>query len=351
MEGTMETIYFLTIGEHSYSRSWTYYSELKSTGQPVEFIRVRTSGLIPQFLQLRKRIPRNSLIVVMSPSQYLTLFIKVFISRRIILDAGWALFEGTAISRGVYGFLYHKALKAYVIDFIASHLATITILESNLQKIYYSKLFLLNIEKCKVLYTGLDEKAFCPDSNLVIPPDIFKNKQVVLFRGKFNPEAGMETLAEATRLLEDYPITFWVYSPGIPSAILFSANTIVNSNFISKSHIATLQGASALTLGQLANHVRLKRTIPHKAFESAFLSSPYLTARSIGIQELFTEDIEIACFEPGSAEDLADCIKKLLENKLKLSSMSTAMKSTYNLACSQAVLANKFSEIVRSNFV
>ena len=205
-------------------------------------------------------------------------------------------------------------------------------------------------KKCEVLYTGLDEGAFQVDCNYETPPKFEGTNFTVLFRGKFNPEAGMSTLAEATKILEEEPITFWIFSPGLPSGLEFSSRSFISREFISKSQIATLQNNSNLTLGQLANHPRLERTIPHKAFESGFLGSPYLTARTGGILELFREDIEIACFEPGSAEDLAIKILYLRNNKEVLEKLSYNMMLNYQVMSAQEVLSKKFISIVRERF-
>ena len=344
------TIYFVTIGEEGYSRSWTYFSSLKSSGYLVEFVQFKPRGLVRQFIKIRRKLPKRSVIVVMSPSQYLAPFARIFLSNQIILDAGWSQFEGTTISRGIKGFFYSKALKVYFIDLIASHLSKVILLETEKQKRYYSRLFLLRKSKSEVLYTGLEENAFKVDPNYKTPPEFAGTNSTVLFRGKYNPEAGMSTLAEATRILENEPITFWIFSPGLPTSLEFSSRTFISREFISKRQISTLQSKCDLTLGQLANHARLHRTIPHKAFESGFLGSPYLTARTGGILELFSEDKDIACFEPGSAEDLARKIMLLTNSNDILKNLSCNMISTYHSTSAQEILGKKFITIVRERF-
>ena len=350
MSRSTETIHFITIGEEGYSRSWTYFSHLKSSGYQVEFIQFKPRGLVRQFIALRRIIPKRSVVVVMSPSQYLAPFARIFLSNKIILDAGWSQFEGTAISRGVKGFLYSIALKVYLIDLIASHFSKVILLETERQKKYYSRLLLIRKSKCEVVYTGLDENAFKIDPNYITPPKYEGTNSIVLFRGKYNPEAGMSTLAEATRILENEPITFWIFSPGLPNSFEFSSRTFISREFISKSQISTLQSKCDLTLGQLADHARLRRTIPHKAFESGFLGSPYLTARTGGILELFSENTDVACFEPGSAKDLASKILLLTNDRGILKELSCNIISTYQSTSAQEILCKKFIKIVRERF-
>ena len=263
-----------------------------------------------------------------------------------MLDAGWSLFEGTVISRKRYGTLGSIAIKNYLIDFISSHITKKIILESNLQKTFYSKLFLVRSTKCNVLYTGIDEESFQLDNSYETPPDIFNNSRIVLFRGKYNPEAGIEVLAEATKLLSKEQITFWVFCPGLPINIDFSENTFISREILSKSKISKLQKSSRILLGQLAKHNRLNRTIPHKAFEAAFLATPYLTAGNKGIAELFTEGIDIECFSPGNSLALVDKIRNLIIDHDKLNKMSYSIHEKYENICNQKMLSQNFLKIV-----
>lgn len=339
-------IIFLTIGEAGYSRSWTYFNGAKKLGANVEFKKIDSNKLIKQFLQMKQQFSKDSIFVVMSPSQYLVPFVRFFLGKNIVLDAGWSLFEGTVISRKRYGTLGSIAIKNYLIDFISSHIARKIILESNLQKSFYSKLFLVRSTKCNVLYTGLDEESFQLDNSFETPLDIFNNSKIVLFRGKYNPEAGIEVLAEATKILSKEQITFWVFCPGLPINIDFSNNTFISREMLSKSKISKLQKSCRILLGQLAKHNRLNRTIPHKAFEAAFLATPYLTADNKGITEIFTEGIEIECFSPGNSLALVDKIRNLIVDHDKLNKMSYSIHEKYENICNQKILSQNFLKIV-----
>ena len=336
----------MTIGEAGYSRSWTYFNGSKKLGANVEFKKIDSKKLIKQFLQMKQQFSKDNIFVVMSPSQYLVPFVRFFLGKNIILDAGWSLFEGTVISRKRHGFFGSVAIKNYLIDFISSHIARKIILESNLQKTFYSKLFLVRSTKCNVLYTGVDEESFQLDNSYETPPDIFNNSRIVLFRGKYNPEAGIAVLAEATKILSKEQITFWVFCPGLPINIDFSENTFISREMLSKSKISKLQKSSRILLGQLAKHNRLNRTIPHKAFEAAFLATPYLTAGNKGIAEVFTEGIDIECFSPGNSLALVDKIRNLIIDHDKLNKMSYSIHEKYENICNQKILSQNFLKIV-----
>jgi hypothetical protein len=93
-------IVFLTIGEPGYSRSWTYFNGLRKMGVPVEFLQIPTKNPVKEIFSKRKEFNRKKdIFIVMNPSHYLTLPVRVFLGKNVILDAGWSLYEGT-LSRG-----------------------------------------------------------------------------------------------------------------------------------------------------------------------------------------------------------------------------------------------------------
>ena len=339
---------FLTISDEGYSRSWTYFAGLKKLNEDVHFVKLSPPHLIRDFLSLRKKYSRECIFIIMSPSHYLTFFTRVFLGKRIILDAGWSLSEAALISRRNFGLFGLNAIKLYLIDFISCHIAKRIILESEHQRKFYSRIFFISEEKTICIYTGLDETQYFLDKKSPLPPDYFNNSRIVLFRGKYSREAGLEVLAEATLLLRNEPITFWIFCPGIKNNLQFSSNCFISTEYIpNKKIIHELLLASSISLGQLSNNSRLDRTIPHKAFETAYASKPYLTSRSAGIKELFIEGSEIECFEPGDALDLSRKIKFLLNNSKKLSQLAFNMNQRYGIKCSQEKLTKELSDIFR----
>lgn len=335
----MKNLVFLSIYEPSYSRSGTYFSQIATIRSKTFFVKIDHKNLIHDLFQVRRNFP-NSSFVVMSPSQYLIPLATLILKKRIVLDAGWSLFEATYISRGKIGFLGVSVIKSFLIDLISSHIAQKVILESDLQKKFYAKHFLLSESKLSVVYTGVDERAFTPAGDSLSVPR--SNERIVFFRGKYNPEAGLDVLARASHLLKNFNITLWLFSPELPTSLNFADNVVVSRENHSKQEYAAFQNICSLSLGQLADHPRLSRTIPHKAFESAYLATPYLTARSLGVLELFEEDKEIACFTPGDSKDLADKIISLLQNLETTRKLGINMKKKYAVKCSQKLLAYKF---------
>lgn len=318
-------------------------------GKNVKFIKLDNTKIYNQFIKVRKQTKRTDVFIVMSPSHYLTPFTRIFLGRNTYLDAGWSLFEGSILARRQIKLLGVNAIKTYLIDFVASLFATKIFLESEAQKNFYRKLLLVRKDKCSVIYTGVDEEQFEVNKNDSTPPDIYDNGAIVLFRGKYTVEAGLEVLAEASRLLKDEKITFWIFSPGIPTSLNFSRNTFVFNNYIdSKQKFAKIYLSANLTLGQLSSHRRLDRTIPHKAYESALFSKPYLTSRTNGILEVFAENREVLCFQPANPMDLANKIKSFFSDACNFKKIGIGMHDKYILELSQSKLALRLLDLMES---
>jgi glycosyltransferase involved in cell wall biosynthesis len=342
-----EKIVFLTVGEPGYSRSWTYFNGARKLGANVEFIKIESKSLVFQFLSLRKRLARKNIYIVMSPSQYLVPFVRIFLGRKVISDAGWSLFEGTVLTRKRFGLFGLLAFKIFLIDFISSHLAAKVFVESKNQAKFYSKTFLLNKRKIDVLYTGVDEDSLKIEPRQIQLPNFFNNNKIVLFRGKYNRESGIEILADATKLLISENITFWIFCPGLPDHIKFSPHTHINRTYVkSQSEISNFYRSAQITVGQVSKNRRLSRTIPHKAFESAYLSKPYITAGNSGVKELFVDKLEIMCVRADDAHDLAQKIKHLIDNPGTAELIGKNMNLKYRNICSQEILAKTFLSLI-----
>lgn len=336
----MGTIHFLSLTEPGYSRSWTYFMGLKAMGVKSSYTHIK-KPYKESLLQLNAQIIDKDEIVVTSPSHLLAIYVRLFLKRAVILDAGWSLFEGEVISRKSFGFLGIRAARIYFIDFFANHLARMIFVETDLQKKYYKKLFFLPEWKVRVLYTGLDEESFgslAKPSNYA-PPD--QSYFSVLFRGKYNLEAGLDVLSEAAEILKNEKIFFSIFAPGIPSSISFPENVKVYNGQLTKAEIAYLLRNADLSLGQLSSNSRLARTIPHKAFESAFCRTPYLTARSSGVMEIFSEN-EILTFNPGNASDLAKQILRISKISDLRKNTGETMRRKYDETASQDILTQRF---------
>lgn len=336
-------VLFLTIMDENYSRTWTYFSSLKNSGVDCRYIKINPESILRDLRFAKKNNQNLRLVIVIgSASQLLTVPAVLFFRQKVFLDAGWSLFESTMVNSQRRGTLWKNVVKSYIIDFFASRFSSKIFLESDSQVKWYRRIFLTSKKKCVTLFTGLDEIDFLPTISEVGPKD---KPFTVVFRGKDNDEAGLEILAMATQMLSKQNIDFIVLSQLKGGRAQFSSRTqLISDYFTSKRELARFLAKGDLSLGQLSDHKRLRRTIPHKAYESAFLGIPYLTARNKGILEIFREDEEVFCFTPGSAEDLAKKISFLSVNKDLLENSARNIRFKYERELNQKLLGKKFLE-------
>jgi len=189
-------------------------------------------------------------------------------------------------------------------------------LESNSQINYINKLFFIPRKKLVRTWAGVDEKEFFFDKN------IEKNKRfTVLFRGRFLPESGILTIVKTAKLLENKDIDFLVIGVGflhreynkLMDELEPSNFTLLTKQF-SYKELREKMLSCHISLGQLANHPRLLRTLPCKLFESLALGLPYLTGRNEGALELLKEDETCLAVEPANPNKLAEKILYLKDN-------------------------------------
>lgn len=235
---------------------------------------------------------------------------------KIIFNGVSSQYEANIVSRSIDSPWSPLALKCWLIDFLSFRLSSKVLLESSAQIDFVRKFFLVSRKKLVRSWTGVDEKEFYRD------PKIKKaEKFTVLFRGRFLPESGILTVIEAAKKLEDTEIQFLIIGDGF---MYREVNALIeklapkNVKRISKTlpfdELRKQMLSCHISLGQLANHPRLLRTLPCKLFESLALGLPYLTGRNAGVLELLKENQTCFAVKPGNSDNLAEKILFLKSN-------------------------------------
>ena len=297
------------------------------------------------FYKIRKNYKRRKpIIVIMSPSHILTLFAKMITGLPIVLDAGWTLYESGALRKKMK-FRLIKIIKSYLIDFISFHAADLAFVESIPQLNFTSRLLLLNKKKMKVLFTGFNENSLQeeignPQNEFITKYDI--KLPYVLFRGMYNEESGIEEIANASQYCLDIPINFVFLTSNMPPEIKLSPNSIVIKERASLEEIAQLYRRSLICIGQVSNSSRLRRTIPHKAFEAGYFGKPYISMKGEGICSLYTCEKSILIINGNKNNELGEMIEDLYKSLDARKQLEVNIKKEYEIFASQEVLQTKF---------
>ena len=266
----------------------------------------------------------------------LVIFASLMSGKKVIYNAALSVYERLIVSRKLASRFSIKAFYYWFLDFVAVRLADLTMVETGHQAGYFKKIFKVSGKKIYHAWTGVDGGEFFYDPTIV-KFGIF----TVLFRGAFMPEAGVEYVIKAAKILEGKNIKFIVIGGGI---LLEKTKELINelkpanlelvTDFMPREKLRETMQKCHLSLGQLSDHDRLSRTIPHKAYESLAMKLPYLTASNAGILELLKSGETCITCEPANAESLAE---KIIWAKDNLQELERIAGNGYKLYCNQLV--------------
>jgi|SRR3989344_621686 len=328
------------------SRDAVYLRGLKENGAEVVEIMNSSPGLI-KFWRIFKRhriIRKNYDIALVGYTAHILVpFVRLISNKKIVFNALGSMYEGKIISRAQASSRSFKALYWWLIDFLAFHAATLSLVESNAQKKFLQNKFWLSERKLLRAWTGADDNIFFHDAAIPKLP-IF----TVLFRGRFLPEAGIEYAIETAKTLKNENIKFRIIGSG-PTEIkikeLLGKYNLENVEWIkeklSPADLRNKMLECHLSLGQLSIHDRLQRTVPHKAFETLAVGLPYLTARNPGIMELLKENETCFFCNPADSNDLAKKIIWARENQETIKKIAENGNLLHRRELRPAILAKK----------
>lgn len=297
----------------NYSLNAVYINGLRQNGVEVLSFKLPSNSLRSYFAALdfvRKNRADSDLMIVGYDSSSLAVFLRPFYRKKMVYCAVLPIYERLVVSRKLVGRFSPRGIFYWLIDFLAFHFADATMMESKNQIDHASRFYFTPKRKFIHSWIGVDENNFFYD------PETEKfSKFTVLFRGVLMPEAGFEQVIHAAKILEGEEIDFLMLSGGL---LLDKAEKLIKaigpsdlkliSNLLSYDELRTLMQKCHLSLGQLSDHERLERTVPHKVFESLAMKLPYLTAANPAILELLKEGETCLTCVPADTRSLADRI-------------------------------------------
>lgn len=310
--------YFITTGDN-YPPDKHLIDGLKQNGHDVFELVEKGRGL-GKYIRFaarfwRERRPYNAVMVGFT-LPLLVPIVRCLSLKTVIFNAISSQFEANIISRSANTPWSLAALKWRLIDFLSFHFSSRVLVESNAQINFIHTFSLVPKKKLVRAWMGVDEEVFFRD------PAIRKNREfTVLFRGRFLPESGILTVIETAKKLEDKNIQFLIIGHGFMyrevNALmekLKPKNIEMVSERLPEKELRNRMLSCHISLGQLADHPRLLRTLPAKLFESLALGLPYLTGRNAGALELLRENETCIAVEPDNPDDLAEKILYLRDH-------------------------------------
>lgn len=322
-----------------------YINGLRENGVEVldMFVRPNMSGFID--LIKKYRIEKNNLhfIIAGFSSPQLVLMARLISNRKIIFNSTVSVYDRLICSRELASHISIKALYYLMLDFLASHLSYLVMVESNKQGQFFINNFKISPKRVFRAWIGVDSDKYVYNPNVMKFPNF-----TVVFRGMFLPESGVEYAIRAAKILENKDVKFIIIGGGSGlgeakklTEELHPTNLQLITDFLPQEKLNALIQGSHLVLGQLANHPRLKRTIPYKAYESLAMNLPYLTASNSAILELLTSDKTCFICNPADAESLADKILWIKDNYKFAKEVAMNGHRLYEDSLTSGILAKK----------
>lgn len=343
------TYVFFTWEEISYSRTGVIFAGINHyLAKPVLKI-IALGTVLSMTKEVRMFIKRNKIsnpvYIIGSPCGLLVLSVRLAAPKsKIVFDTGWPQVDGLISRENSFIPRIFKFFKMYVLDLLSFNFSNLIAVESHAQLKRVRKRFFVKENKLFVSYTGLNEVHLRTSFQKGNSSDF--NTQIVLFRGKFNHEAGLEFLAEISWLIPDY-INFIVICPNIPKDLIFSPTTKVISERISEAELVDYYSRAYLAIGQLGNSKRTEFTIPHKFFEAAYFKVPYLTQNTEGMRELIPEnDYDLFC-DFDDPMKIARVIIQYAHNRNVQKLSASLLAQNYQSRFSQEILSRDFDNHVK----
>ncbi|MBX4209215.1 glycosyltransferase family 4 protein [Candidatus Parcubacteria bacterium] len=259
---------------------------------------------------------KDDIVIIGYSFPLLAIRARFAVRNRIFFNAVSSQYEANVISRGEGGLFFTRGIKSWLVDLISFHASTKVLVESDAQREFVSRRFFISKKKLVRSFSGVDESHFFYESGV---PKL--SSFTVLFRGRFLPESGILTVLEAAKKLENTGIIVRIVGAGflyreVNAAIarLQPKNLEMINETLSFDDLRTKMLECHVSLGQLADHPRLDRTLPCKLFESLALKLPYLTGRNKAAFEILEEGATCIASNPGDADDLAKKILYVRDN-------------------------------------
>ncbi len=291
----MKRICFFGIFDEDYSRTKVLARGFEQCGWEVVFCRVdpRTHYGWFKYVMLYRKGRRLSpqqfdYVLVCFPGRALVVLVaRLLFGRRILFDAFVSMYDSNVFDRALYPAHSVRALRDWLLDWSACHLAWQVLLDTNEHIKYFVSTFGVARAKCIRVWVGADEKVFYPQDT----PEL--TVFTVHFHGTYIPLQGVQYIIEAAQFLTEEPIHFRIVGNGQESKKIrdkASELGLTNIEFVDSVPLAQLPqyiASASVCLGIFGDTQKTARVVPNKVFECVAMGKPVITADTAATRELF----------------------------------------------------------------
>lgn len=337
---------FVSFLDDRYSRSSVYLQPLRDSKLAI-YYQVPTKFFKTLIFVLKLNREKDDVIVVMSPSHKLTLFLRLFTyKKKIILDAGWSLSEASKLRDNNK----IRLIKDLILDFLSFKAANQILVESTSQLTYLSRKFRIDKSKLDVLFTGFNESNF-KEKNPIMPKELkevnLQKKRVVFFRGKYNQESGINLILDVLKEIKSHKIHFIIATNNDSIQHFNSENITVITRYLENHEIRYLYELCDISIGQMGENSRIENTVAHKVYESMYFGVPIICQDSSPHREIL-ENQNYPLFVKGNLKrELSQLLVKCIEDEINIQELRDKITSQYKAKLSQEILSKKFIQLIK----
>ncbi|MBI3631997.1 MAG: glycosyltransferase [Candidatus Vogelbacteria bacterium] len=348
----MKKICFFGIYDRSYSRNRVLISGFQKNNYEVIYCNIdprKHKGIKKYWLLYKEykkvKNKRFDLILVAYPGHTVVWLARLLFGGDIIFDLFLSLYNSEVEDRKRYEPKGVGALYCRFLDWYSCKIAKIILLDTYTQIDYFSEKFNIYHNRFKRVLIGSDDSFFHPKT-------VAKKESefIVHFHGSFIPLHGIEYIIKAASILKnEISIKFRIFGKGqefdrmLRIKESLSADNIVFGGRISDEVLNDTINEADIILGVFSDGIKSRMVVTNKVYEGVACRKPVLTARVPGVEEVFSDRVNILLCHPSDEKDLA---KKILELKADKKLRDKIAENGYNF-----YLKNLRPEIIVSNLL
>jgi glycosyltransferase involved in cell wall biosynthesis len=234
------------------------------------------------------------------------------------------------------------------LDWGACRSASLVLVDTEAQQKFFCREFGLASEKVRWLYVGADDSMFTPS----IEPDRPRPFRI-LYVGNHVPLHGIPVILQAARLLNEEKIEFWLVGgnhkdPDRTELSRHSNGACVKwFPWMPPHELRDKIREVDVCLGIFGTSDKARRVIPGKAFLALAMGKPLITGDSPAARELLEHGKNAILCEMGSADALADAIRRLRNDPLLRQRIGKEGGRLYQKQCRPAVLGLRLARLIQ----
>ena len=320
-----------------YPRSEVIMKGLAANGVPVHVCHASHKKKLPSryaaLLREYRRLKEPFDVIYVPEFRHKDVPLAHFLSRiggkRLVFDPLVSRYDTKIFDRGDAGAVSFQAWHNRNIDRLSMALPDVVLADTEAHAEYFADRLGANPAKIKVLRVGYDASLFRP--HRAGADERTNGVMRVMFFGSYLPLHGVDVIVAAAALLKHRAdIRFEIIGDGQTFAsvmALLEREPLNNVSFLGRMPIEALSEHLAdahVCLGIFGSTPKAARVIPNKVYQCMGMGKPVITARSVAVEELFTDGESIVMVAPGDAAALASAVDQLCSDPRRRERIASA---------------------------